>query len=295
MEGLEPTILLAPPVFYQMVYTEFQKNTPWKRSAQLMVATLFSFIPITSLRRACIRHLLPGFYRQFGSRMRLLITGMAPIRPSIASFFNRMHLPLGEAYGMVEAGVMTYRDGGSKDYATVGKPVRGVELSFAGDGEILVSRNHTVASGYFQCAEGENERTFIAPGMIATGDIGTLDRKGQLILLGRKRELIVTSSGHKFHPEAIEKEFNACPEIAGSVVFLGHAADLRCVVSLNNPGDEEAKLRVKRFVTNHNSTKKAASVVKVIFTDGPFTRENGMLRPNMKIDRRRIIERYSAV
>jgi long-chain acyl-CoA synthetase len=295
MERLHPTVLLAPPVFYQMIYAEFLKKEAWKRSLQLAIAALFSLVPISSLRRMLARRVFSDFYRQFGNRMRLLITGMAPIRPNIPYFFHRMHLPLCEAYGMVEAGVMTYRAGNSTDYATVGKPLRDVSLSFASDGEILVTRKHTVASRYFQCADGENEATFIAPGKIATGDIGTLDRKGQLILFGRKKELIVTPSGNKIHPEAIEKELNTCPEIASSVVFLGRSPDLRCVVSLNIPCDEETRLRVKQFVTGHRATRKATQFVRVIFTDGPFTRENGMLRPNMKIDRKRIIDRYGAI
>jgi len=63
---------------------------------------------------------------------------------------------------------------------------------------------------------------------------------------------------------------------------------------LINPGDEEAKLRVRRFLNDHGKIRKLFSLVTVIFAESPFTRENGMLRPNMKIDRKRIIERYGA-
>lgn len=292
MSELNPTILLAPPVFYQMVYGEFLKKSAWARFWQSMIAALVAPIPVVSWRRRLARLAFSNFYRQFGPGMRLLITGMAPIRPTILRFFHRMCLPISEAYGMVEAGVMTYRAGDSTDYATVGKPLKDVTLSFTSDGEILVSRKHPVTSRYFQCAEGENERTFIEPGKIATGDIGVLDRKGQLILLGRKKELIVTPSGHKLHPEVLEKELNTCPEIASSIVFMDRSNDLRCVVSLNNPADESARQRVKQFVTNHGTMRKAAALVRVIFTEDSFTRENGMLRPNLKIDRKRIIERY---
>ena len=64
---------------------------------------------------------------------------------------------------------------------------------------------------YFQCAEGENERTFIGPGRIATGDMGRLDDDGNLFLLGRKKELLVTAGGLKVHPEVIEQELNNAP------------------------------------------------------------------------------------
>jgi len=92
----------------------------------------------------------------------------------------------------------------------------------------------------------------------------------------------------------MERELDAHPEISNSVVFLGQKSDLRCIVSLINPGDEEAKLRVRRFLNDHGKIRKLFSLVTVIFAESPFTRENGMLRPNMKIDRKRIIERYGA-
>lgn len=294
MEQLHPTILLAPPIFYQMVHAEFHKQSRWKKSAQMAVAALLTLAPSQTLRQALARRAMSGFYRQFGKRIRLLVTGMAPVRPEIGRFFHRMLLPLAEAYGMVEAGVIAYRPGTLRDFTSVGKPLRDIRLSFSSDGEILVARKHTVASGYFQCAEGEAQKTFVAPGVIATGDIGTLNEKGRLVLLGRKKEIIVTPSGHKIHPEIMERELDAHPEISNSVVFLGQTSDLRCIVSLINPGDEEAKLRVRRFINEHGKIRKLFSLVTVIFAESPFTRENGMLRPSMKIDRKRIIERYGA-
>jgi long-subunit acyl-CoA synthetase (AMP-forming) len=294
MEQLHPTILLAPPIFYQMVHAEFHRQSRWKKSALLTVAAVLTLAPSQNLRQALARQVLGGFYRQFGKRIRLLVTGMAPVRPEIGRFFHHMALPLAEAYGMVEAGVIAYRPGTLLDFTSVGKPLPDVRLSFSGDGEILVARKHTVASGYFQCAEGEDQKTFVAPGVIATGDIGTLNDKGRLILLGRKKEVIVTPSGHKIHPEVMEKELDAHPEICNSVVFLGQKSDLRCIVSLIEPDNEDAKLRVKRFLMNHGKIRNLSSLVTVVFTESPFTRENGMLRPNMKIDRKRIIERYDA-
>ena len=295
MELLDPTILLAPPIFYQMVHGEFQKKSRWERSAHRVAGALLALVPGVMLRQSLARRVLAPFYRQFGKRIRLLVTGMAPVRPEIGRFFQRMHLPLAEAYGMVEAGVIAFRPGTSREFATVGTPLRDIHLSFGDDGEILVTREHTVASGYFQCAEGESQKTFIAPGTVATGDIGALNEKGRLVLLGRKKEIIVTPSGHKIHPEVMEREFDAHPEISNSVVFLGPKPDLRCIVNLINPGDEDAKLRVKRFLMDHGKIKKQFPLVTVNFAEDAFTRENGMLRPNMKIDRRRIIERYGAV
>lgn len=294
MKALHPTILVAPPVLYQMMYAEFEKRPVWQRSLLLALGTVNAWLPIPAARRAMARFLFRDIYGQFGNRMRLLVTGMAPIRRNIGHFFELLQLPLCESYGMVEAGSITYRPVGSREYGSVGKLLKGVELSFADDGEIIFHRENPLTLRYFQCAPGENERTFVGPGSVATGDIGKLDADGNLYLLGRKKELIVTAGGYKVHPEVIEQELNHCPDVSHSVIFLKpNAAQLTCVIDLHHPEDAEARARAKKFVNGLQSTKKAAQFVEVIFADTPFTKENGMLRPNLKIDRKAIVAKYS--
>ncbi len=289
MKALDPTVLIAPPVLYQMMHAEFEKYPPLRR-ALLRTAAL---LPGAGLRRAAVEWLFRDFYAQFGKRMRLLVTGMAPIRRDIGRFFERLQLPLCESYGMVEAGSITFRTADSREYGSVGKVLKGASLEFTPEGEIIVRRQAPMTLRYFQCAPGENERTFLGPDRVATGDIGRLDGDGNLFLLGRKKELIVTAGGYKIHPEVIEQELNDCPDIAHSVIFLKPgAAQLSCVADLNRPETEGARERVKKYVAGLQSTRKAAQFVDVIFTDEPFSKENGMLRPNLKIDRKGIAARY---
>jgi long-chain acyl-CoA synthetase len=293
MPALNPTVLVAPPVLYQMVYAEFEKLPAWKRSLLMAAGAANALIPAPALRLAIARRIFRDFHAQFGNRMRILVTGMAPIRENIGLFFERIQLPLCESYGMVEAGSITYRTADSRKYGSVGKLLDGVKLSFTPDGEIIVHRDDPLTLRYFESAPGENERTFVGPGQVATGDIGRLDEQGNLFLMGRKKELIVTSGGQKIHPEVIEQELNHCPDVAHSVVFLKpHAAHLTCIVALSDPSDQDARARVKKFVDGLKSTKKAAQFVEVIFSDGAFTKENGLLRPNLKIDRKAIVARY---
>jgi long-chain acyl-CoA synthetase len=293
MPALNPTILIAPPVLYQMLHAEYEKYPSWKKSLWSVQSSLLSLLPSASLRQAMARILFRDFYKQFGSGIRLLVTGMAPIRRTLGRFFDRLQLPLSESYGMVETGSLTYRPPGSKEFGSVGKLLRGVSVSFEPDGEIIVSRDAPLTLRYFQCAEGENERTFVGPGRIATGDLGKLDADGNLYLLGRKKELLVTGGGLKVHPEVIEQELNNCPEVAHSVFFLRPgAAHLTCVVDLVAPGGEDARARAAKFANSLPSARKASQFVEVIFSDQPFTTENGMLRPNMKIDRKAIGARY---
>jgi len=293
MPALNPTILIAPPVLYQMLHAEYEKYPSWKKSLWSVLGSLLSLLPSAALRQELARILFRDFYKQFGGRIRLLVTGMAPIRRTLGRFFDRLQLPLSESYGMVEAGSLTYRPPGSKEYGSVGKLLAGIGITFEPDGEIIINRDNPLTLRYFQCAEGENERTFVGPGRIATGDLGKLDEKGNLYLLGRKKELLVTAGGLKVHPEVIEQELNDCPDVAHSVFFLRpNAAHLTCIIDLVAPGGEDARARAAKFANNLPSARKASQFVEVIFSNEPFTTENGMLRPNMKIDRKAIAARY---
>ena len=293
MPALNPTVLIAPPVLYQMLHVEYEKYPGWKKSLWSALGAALAVLPSASLRQGLARHLFGDFYKQFGSRIRLLATGMAPIRREMGKFFERLQLPLCESYGMVEAGSLTFRPPSSKAYGSVGKLLGGIDVSFTPDGEIIVNRESSLTLRYFQCADGENERVFLGPGRIATGDMGRLDTDGNLYLLGRKRELLVMPNGLKLHPEAIEQELNSCPDVAHTVLGMKpHATHLTCVVDIVPPGGPDVQARVTKFANSLASTKKAAPFVEVVFADAPFTTENGMLRPNMKIDRKAILARY---
>lgn len=293
MPALNPTMLIAPPVLYQMIQAEYEKYPGWKKSLWKVLGGALSLLPSAGTRQGVARVLFHDFYSQFGSRIQLLVTGMAPIRRNIGKFFAQLQLPLCESYGMVEAGSITFRPASSREYGSVGKLLRGIEVSIEPDGEIIVSRDNPMTLRYFQCADGENERTFVAPGKVATGDMGRLDTDGNLYLLGRKKELLVTPGGVKLHPECIEQELNNSPEVLHSVIFMRpDAAYLTCVVDLAPSASEDARARVTKFVNSLPATRKAAPFVEVIFADAPFTRENGMLRPNLKIDRKAIAARY---
>lgn len=293
MKALNPTVLIAPPVLYQMMHAEFEKYPAWKQALWRATGKTLSLIPSAPVRMKLARILFQDFYRQFGNRMRVLVTGMAPIRRNIGKFFELIQLPLCESYGMVEAGSITFRPAGSREYSSVGKVLRGIEVTFEPDGEIIVHRAMPLTLRYFQCADGENERTFLGAGRIATGDMGRLDTAGNLHLLGRKKELIITSGGQKIHPEVIEQELNHCPDVAHSVIFLKRdASHLTCVVEVNAPDDEDARARIRKYVDGLKTTRKAAQFVELVFTGEPFSKENGMLRPNLKIDRKAIAARY---
>jgi long-chain acyl-CoA synthetase len=293
MKVMRPTLLLAPPMLYQMIHGEFDRLPDEEKHRRMMLAKVVGLVPVASWRMALARKCFKDFHDKFGGQMRMLVTGMAPIRREIGAYFEGMQLPLCESYGMVEAGSITWRAAGSREYSSVGKVLPGVRLTFENDGEIVVHRDHPLTLRYFQAADGENERTFVGPGRIATGDIGHMDSDGNVYLHGRKREQITTPGGYKVHPEVIENELNQLPDVAQSVVFLKPgASQLTCVVALQQPELDGARERVKKYAAGLSSIKKIAQYIDVIYADEIFTRENGMLRPNMKLDRKAIIAKY---
>jgi long-chain acyl-CoA synthetase len=291
MKLLEPTILIAPPIFYQLIHTRF--SAAGAKDRRRRFGELLLRLPLgRDLRQRLAKRVFQDAYAIFGGRMRLLISGMAPLSRNICQFFDRMQLPLCESYGLAEAGSLTYRPPFSTKYGSVGKPLEGVSFSFEADGEIIVHREKFLTRKYFQCAPGENEATFLDAHSIATGDIGRLDADGYLYLLGRKKELIVTPGGYKIHPEVLEGELNACEDIVQSVIFqkpgLSH---LTCVVVQGQDRSENAARRIRRHVDAATAGKKVR-IGEIAFAAEPFSRENGLLRPNLKLNRKEIAARY---
>ncbi|HVW74306.1 MAG TPA: AMP-binding protein [Rhizomicrobium sp.] len=295
MQKCTPTILVAPPVFFQMLHGQFRRYPGWMQRGWRLAGYMLGLLPSASLRQDLARLLFKSLLGQLGSRVRLLVTGMAPIKPEIAELFHRLQIPLCETYGLVETGSLTFRDPRSRKFSSVGRPVKGVELSFTDEGEVIVRRRNPLSLGYFSCAEGENEKTFVRPGEVATGDIGVVDAQGYLYLKGRKNELLVASNGYKVHPEALEKQLNACSGVACSVFFQRpDDAHLSCVVVLEQPDRAECRNAIRRFVDRLEAPKKISPYVEIIFAPEPFSVENGLLRPNMKLDRKCIVATYGS-
>ncbi|MBN9544923.1 MAG: AMP-binding protein [Alphaproteobacteria bacterium] len=293
MKLLQPTVLIAPPILYQLLHTRF--SAPGSKNWRQVLAGALASLPLGRvLRRKFAQFAYKEIHAIFGGKMRLLISGMAPLSRGTIQFFERAQLPLCESYGLAEAGSLTYRPAFSRKYGSVGKPLAGVRISFEADGEIIVHRERFLTRRYFQCAPGENESTFIAAGQVATGDIGRFDSDGYLYLLGRKKELIVTPGGYKVHPEMVEGELNACEDIVQSVVFQKPGlAHLTCVVVPGQDRSDDAVRRIRRHVEGAMAGKKIR-IGEVKLAEEPFSKENGMLRPNLKLNRKNIAAKYAA-
>ena len=234
--------MIAPPTLFEAFETRFSNLPWWKRIAARVLGELARRAPFAGVRARFARAVFADAYGALGGRMRVMITGMAPIKRSTLELFALMQLPLYETYGLSECGSISLNVPSAHRIGSVGRLLPGVEVTLAGDGEIIVRREHATTRGYFACAEGEHERTFLGENRVATGDIGRFDEDGYLYLVGRKKEIIITRGGEKIHPEAVEAEIDACPDVAKSVVLGGgDLATLVAVVFPRDPGDPAAR------------------------------------------------------
>lgn len=155
-------------------------------------------------------------------KVRVAVTGSAPIPPDTHEFFLGLGLPLCEGYGMTEctAGATVSRPERIK-IGTVGTPLPGAEVRIAEDGEVLV-RGKNVMRGYRK-APDKTAETIDADGWLHTGDIGTFDGDGHLRIVDRKKELIISAAGKNMSPSNIENTITESCPLAGTVVVIGEA------------------------------------------------------------------------
>lgn len=154
----------------------------------------------------------------FGWKFWAFIVGAAPLAPDVETFWANLGFLVIQGYGLTEtAPIVTLNHPFHASRGTVGKPIAGVELKIAADGEILV-RGANVTKGYYN-AGAETERAFDAEGWFHTGDIGTMDQRGQLAIIGRKKEMIVTPEGLNVFPEDVERVLLAVPGVRDAAVI----------------------------------------------------------------------------
>ena len=192
----------------------------------------------------------------FGGRMKLALSGAAPIDTEILEFFHAAGIWVLEGYGMTETcAVETLNTIDEHRFGTVGKPLPDVcEVKIAEDGEVLM-RGPNIFKGYYENPEATAE-TLTADGWLHSGDLGELDADGYLSITGRKKDLIITSSGKNISPSNVEQALKLCRWISQAVVFGDRRPYLTALLTIDP--DEAGALAEKVGA----SSKKPADLAK---------------------------------
>jgi long-chain acyl-CoA synthetase len=296
MLAIRPTILTAVPrvleVIRGRVMTQVARQPEWKRKLFERALELgykrVDGLPLSLLDRS-IDLILDRLVRvkvrdRFGGRLKAAVSGGARLEPDVGRFFLALGILLLQGYGQTEAGpVISATQPEAIRIDTVGPPLLGVELRLANDGEILV-RGDLVMDGYW----GRPEETALAiqDGWLHTGDIGTIDQRGNLRITDRKKDMIVLSGGENVSPAKIEGMLMAEPEIAQAVVAGDGRAGLTALLV---PADGYDDVGVALALTRTNHRLSVTERVRRHAVVAPFTVENGLLTPTQKIRRLLVI------
>ena len=245
---------------------------------------------------------------RLGGRLRLIVTGSAPLPRETGEFFLAAGLPIFEGYGLTEtAPALAANHPGRSRLGTVGPAIPGVELRIAEDGEIL-ARGPNVMRGYWN--RPADTEAVIRDGWFHTGDIGELSADGFLRITDRKKDLLVTSGGKKVAPQPIEARLKQHPLVAEAVVvgdrrrfpaaLIVPAFDVLSerLKSLGLPAGDRAALVGRSDVLGlyreivdalNRDLAQFEQVKQIALLPAEFTIAGGELTPTLKV-RRRVIE-----
>ncbi len=235
---------------------------------------------------------------RLGGRLRVANAGGAPSSREIAEFFYAIDILILEGYGLSEVTTAaTVNRAGDFKFGTVGKPLPGVELEFADDGEILI-RSNTVFAGYYRDDEA-TKATLDEQGFVHTGDVGHLDEDGFLVITDRKKDIIVTAGGKNVAPQNLENELKA-HRVISQVLVVGdrkpYVAALITVDpdSTHDMSENDVHDAVQGAVDSVNAERSRFEQIKR-FTVLPreFSLEEEEMTPTLKLRRKVILDHFA--
>jgi long-chain acyl-CoA synthetase len=326
---VRPTVLIAVPRVLERAYeTALAKVERGSLARRGLVKRAFALlneranrlyqgkrVPLWLAARCLLYDALvaSNLRRVAGGRLRLIVSGGAPLDRRTGKILRVLGFGLVEGYGMTETSPVICC-GRVEDHrlGTVGKPLRDVEVTIGCSGEILV-RGPNVMKGYLNKPD-ETSAVLDTEGWLHTGDLGEFDDAGNLIVTGRIKDIIVTSYGKNVAPAPIEERIGASPYVDRVVVFGDnrkslvalivpnrqqierHAAERRIAAGSYGALLEHFEIRELLGEQVSRANSLAASYERVVafhLIAEPFSVENGMLTPTLKLRRSAIAERYA--
>jgi long-chain acyl-CoA synthetase len=323
---VKPTLMLAVPRFYEKmkarILEAIKKGPPLKRR-------IFKWALKTGKKATLKNPLNPGGFKynladklvfsklkeRTGGRLRFFVSGGAALPAEVGEFFQAAGMMVLEGYGLTEASpVLCVNRLDDIKYGTVGKPLPNVEIKIAEDGEIL-ARGPNVMKGYLNLP-GDTKAALNADGWLYTGDLGKFDEEGRVIITGRKKEIMVTSSGRNIAPTPIENTLkssaylseimlvaDAKPFVTALIVPEFEQLESEGLGTENGAKDREALINSKqvRRLFEYEIERLSAGfseyeqIVNFELLPREFTIEEGELTPTLKIKREVILQKFADV
>ncbi len=235
---------------------------------------------------------------RLGGRLRIANAGGAPLSRTVAEFFHAIDILILEGYGLSEVTTAaTVNRPSAFKFGTVGKPMPGVEIRIADDGEILI-RSNTVFAGY----HGDPEATRAVlddEGFVHTGDVGHLDDDGFLVITDRKKDIIVTAGGKNVAPQNLENDLKAHRLISQALVvgdrmpFIAALITVDPEVASGVPADE-LQTQVQAAVDDVNRERSGFEQIKrFAVLPREFAADEDEVTPTLKLRRKIILEHFS--
>jgi long-chain acyl-CoA synthetase len=298
---VNPTVMGCVPRLYEKVYSVANEKAAEAGGLKLAIfrwATDVGRRKVGGLRGWIADKLVLSKIRaRFGTGMRFAISGGAPLAKDLAEWFEGAGLLVLEAYGLTEVtGGTTINTIEHHRFGTVGKPVPGVDVKIAGDGEILI-RGPSVMRGYWR-RDDDTRAVIDDAGWFHSGDIGEFDADGYLRITDRKKDIIVTAAGKNIAPQNIENLLKQSALISQAMVHGDKRPYLVALVTLNAEavariGEGEVRARVQLEVDAVNARLSSFETVKKFaILEKDFSIEGGELTPTLKVKRKVVSDRY---
>jgi long-chain acyl-CoA synthetase len=235
---------------------------------------------------------------KLGGRLRVAISGGAPLAPEIAEFFLTLDILILEGYGLSECTTACAVNlPGRVKFGTVGRILPGFEVKTAEDGEILI-RSETVFAGYYNDEEA-TRAAIDADGWLHSGDIGEIDEDGFLRITDRKKDIIVTAGGKNLAPQALENALKSSSLVSQALVVGDRRPYVVALVALDEDeadgvSPEDARAAVQRAVDDVNRNRSRFEQIKrFAIVPRDFSAEEGEVTPTMKL-KRKVVEQHFA-
>ena len=328
LQEVKPTVVLSVPRLYEKVYARVLENALagsgvkrkiffWaKQVGEEWADHTLAGLPVPTalgFQKAIADKLVfSKLQARTGGRIKFFISGGAPLSAEIAKFFLGAGLPVAEGYGLTETSpVLTLNPIHKIKLGTVGKPIPGVQIKIASDGEIL-AKGPNIMQGYYNKPEATRE-AIDSDGWFHTGDIGELDADGYLKITDRKKDLIVTAGGKNIAPQPIENRVKTNKFILNAVM-LGDKRKFPIMLVVPNVDalkawaqernlsvgsvdallaspDVQSKMNTE-VMGNLRDLAKFEMPKKVVLVAQDFTVDNGLLTPTLKVKRRVVEKTY---